>query len=40
MPRTERGGPCFAARIGWQLAQHGAVAGVDAGEAFHLMDRL
>jgi LmbE family N-acetylglucosaminyl deacetylase len=36
------GGPsegrsAFAARIGWQLAQHGAVAHVDAGEAFHLM---
>jgi LmbE family N-acetylglucosaminyl deacetylase len=30
----------LAARIGWQLAQHGAVAGVDSGEAFHLIDRL
>jgi len=27
----------FAARVGWQLAQHGALADVDAGEAFHLM---
>ena len=30
----------FAARIAWQLAQHGAVAGVDAAEAFHLIDQL
>ncbi len=30
----------FASRIAWQLAQHGAVAGLDAGEAFHLIDRL
>jgi LmbE family N-acetylglucosaminyl deacetylase len=30
----------FAARIAWQLAQHGAVAGLDAGEAFHLIDQL
>jgi len=30
----------FASRIGWQLAQHGAVAGVDSGEAFHLIDQL
>ena len=30
----------FAARVDWQLAQHGAVAGVDAGEAFHLIDQL
>jgi LmbE family N-acetylglucosaminyl deacetylase len=27
----------LSARIGWQLAQHGALAAVDAGEAFHLM---
>jgi len=27
----------FAARIMWQLAQHGAIADVGAGEAFHLM---
>ena len=31
------GHAAFAARIGWQLAQHGAIADVDAGEAFHLM---
>ncbi len=30
----------LAARIGWQLAQHGAVAGLDSGEAFHLIDQL
>ena len=30
----------FASRIAWQLAQHGAVAGLDAGEAFHLIDQL
>jgi LmbE family N-acetylglucosaminyl deacetylase len=30
----------FASRIAWQLAQHGALAGLDAGEAFHLIDRL
>jgi LmbE family N-acetylglucosaminyl deacetylase len=30
----------FATRIAWQLAQHGAVAGLGAGEAFHLIDRL
>ena len=30
----------FAARIAWQLAQHGAVAGIDAGEAFHRIDDL
>ena len=30
----------FATRIAWQLAQHGAVAGLDAGEAFHLIDQL
>lgn len=30
----------FASRIAWQLAQHGAVAGIDAGEAFHLIDQL
>jgi hypothetical protein len=27
----------FAARIDWQLTQHGALAGVGTGEAFHLM---
>ncbi len=27
----------FAARIGWQLAQHGALVGTAEGEAFHLM---
>ncbi len=27
----------LAARVGWQLAQHGALAGIGAGEAFHLM---
>ena len=32
------GREAFALRIGWQLAQHGAVAGIDAGEAFHLID--
>jgi LmbE family N-acetylglucosaminyl deacetylase len=30
----------FASRIAWQLAQHGALAGIDAGEAFHRMDDL
>jgi LmbE family N-acetylglucosaminyl deacetylase len=30
----------FASRIGWQMAQHGALAHVDAGEAFHLMVEL
>ena len=30
----------FAERIAWQLAQHGAVAGLDAGEAFHRIDDL
>jgi LmbE family N-acetylglucosaminyl deacetylase len=30
----------FASRIAWQLAQHGAVAGIDSGEAFHLIDQL
>jgi len=30
----------FAARIAWQFAQHGAVAGIDAGEAFRLIDDL
>jgi LmbE family N-acetylglucosaminyl deacetylase len=30
----------FATRIAWQLAQHGAVAGLGAGEAFHLIDRV
>lgn len=37
----ERQGPDgraeFADRIDWQLAQHGALAGIDQGEAFHLM---
>jgi LmbE family N-acetylglucosaminyl deacetylase len=30
----------FASRIAWQLAQQGAVAGLDSGEAFHLIDQL
>ena len=30
----------FASRIAWQLTQHGALAGIDAAEAFHLMDQL
>ena len=30
----------FASRIAFQLAQHGAVAGFPAGEAFHLIDQL
>ena len=30
----------FASRIDWQLTQHGAVAGIGAGEAFHLMTDL
>jgi len=30
----------FTSRIAWQLAQHGAVAGLDAGEAFHMIDQL
>lgn len=30
----------FATRIAVQLAQHGAVAGFPAGEAFHLIDQL
>jgi LmbE family N-acetylglucosaminyl deacetylase len=30
----------FATRIAWQLAQHGAIAGIDAGEAFHLIADL
>jgi LmbE family N-acetylglucosaminyl deacetylase len=30
----------FASRVAWQLAQHGAVAGIDAGEAFHLIDQV
>ena len=34
------GAESFASRIAWQLAQHGAVAGLDAGEAFHLIDQL
>lgn len=36
----ESGRDVFAARIAWQLAQHGAVAGIDAGEAFHRIDDL
>ena len=31
------GRTAFAGRIGWQLAQHGSLCGLDAGEAFHLM---
>ena len=38
-PRSA-GREVFASRIRWQLAQHGAVAGIDAGEAFHLIDQL
>lgn len=34
------GREALAGRIAWQLAQHGAVAGIDAGEAFHLIDDL
>jgi LmbE family N-acetylglucosaminyl deacetylase len=34
----ERAG--LSSRIDWQLAQHGAVAGIAIGEAFHLMDDL
>ncbi|HEY5108740.1 MAG TPA: PIG-L deacetylase family protein [Acidimicrobiales bacterium] len=30
----------FASRVARQLAQHGAVAGIDAGEAFHLIDQV
>lgn len=30
----------LAARIDWQMAQHGAVAGIPAGEGFHHIDRL
>ena len=30
----------FASKIAWQLAQHGAVAGIESGEAFHLLDKL
>jgi len=37
---TASGPDNFAARIGWQLAQHGAVAGIGSGEAFHLIDQL
>jgi LmbE family N-acetylglucosaminyl deacetylase len=37
---VDSGPEVFAARIRWQLAQHGAVAGIDAGEAFHLIDQL
>ena len=34
------GRAAFAAQVDWQLAQHGALAGLDAGEAFRLMDDL
>ncbi|HEX7444253.1 MAG TPA: PIG-L deacetylase family protein [Acidimicrobiales bacterium] len=37
---TTAGRDAFADRIAWQLAQHGAVAGIDSGEAFHLIDQL
>lgn len=37
---TTSGRDALAARIGWQLAQHGAVAGIGPGEAFHLIDQL
>jgi LmbE family N-acetylglucosaminyl deacetylase len=30
----------FASQIDWQLAQHGALAGMGPGEAFRLMDQL
>jgi LmbE family N-acetylglucosaminyl deacetylase len=30
----------FTSQIEWQLAQHGALAGLDSGEAFRLMDGL
>jgi LmbE family N-acetylglucosaminyl deacetylase len=30
----------FSAQIEWQLTQHGALAGLQVGEAFHLMDGL
>jgi LmbE family N-acetylglucosaminyl deacetylase len=35
--RRAPGRTTFEARIAWQLAQHGALAGMDQGEAFHLM---
>jgi len=35
--RAAQGRAALASRIEWQLAQHGAVGGVDQGEAFHLM---
>ena len=34
------GRAAFAAQVDWQLAQHGALAGLNAGEAFRLMDDL
>ena len=37
---ADAGREAFAGRIRWQLAQHGALASLDAGEAFHLMDDL
>lgn len=36
-PAADPGRTAFADRINWQLAQHGRLAGLDAGEAFHLM---
>ena len=32
------GREALASRIAWQLAQHGAVAGTDSGDAFHLIE--
>ena len=37
VPTADGGRAGFAERIGWQLAQHGALVGYGAGEAFHLM---
>jgi len=37
---TADGRATFTSRIAWQLAQHGALAGTGAGEAFRLMDQL
>ena len=36
-PRAAEDRATFATRIAWQLAQHGALAGMERGEAFHLM---
>ena len=37
---AEDGRRTFAGQVGLQLAEHGALAGVPAGEAYHLLDRL